>query len=263
MATVELIPIDLIEPGAYQARADFDAHALNELALSISRSGLIQPVIVRSTVSGYELLAGERRWRAAQMAQLTEIAAIVRDDLSNEEASVLGLIENLQRESLNVTETARGLRALCEQFGLTHDEVASRIGKSRVYVTNYLRILRLADRVQAYLNDGSLTLGHGKVLAGVPLGLQKTLAEQAVAKRLSVRALEQLIAQPQRADPPARSEPHADVARLADEISDLLGNSATIHFDSDSQQGELAIKFHSLEEFAGILERLGLDWGDR
>src|SRR5699024_7765653 len=131
--------LDLVSPGSYQARRQFAEAALEELAASIAQSGVIQPVVVRgSRQSGYTLLAGERRWRAAARAGVHELPAIIRNDLSDDEAAILGLIENLQRESLSVTDTARGLHSLCSSHGLTHDAVATRIGKSRAYVTNYL-----------------------------------------------------------------------------------------------------------------------------
>src|SRR5579872_3251176 len=138
------IPVDRIRPGSTQTRRRFDPEALAELAESIRESGVVQPVVLRSVGRGYELLAGERRWRAAQQAGLHEIPALVRDDLSDSEAFVLGLIENLQRESLSPIETADGLRRLSETFGLRHEDVGTRIGKSRSYVTNHLRLLALA-----------------------------------------------------------------------------------------------------------------------
>src|SRR5699024_5295731 len=155
----------------------------------------------------YILLAGERRWRAASRAGLHEVPAIVRDDLAADEAAILGLIENLQRESLGITDTARGLQRLCNKHGLTHDAVASRIGKSRAYVTNYLRILTLAQPVQALLDAGTLTLGHAKLLAAADPATQITLARRAASRSLSVRALERLLHRHTSAD---ASAGHAD-----------------------------------------------------
>src|SRR6266850_867453 len=153
-ATIRQVPVDLIWPGTFQARRYFDPRALQELAESIRESGVVSPVVVRSKAPGYELLAGERRWRAAQVAGLHEIPAIVRDDLSEAESLVVGLIENLQRESLTPVETAAGLKQLGDVFGLTHEQVGARVGKSREYVTNYLRLLNLVPPVQSLVNEG-------------------------------------------------------------------------------------------------------------
>src|ERR1041385_5579059 len=165
---IKRVPIDLIRPGSQQARRYFDPDALKELAESIRESGVVQPIVLRTTVWGYELLAGERRWRAAQQAGLHEIPAVIRDDLSDREAFVVGLIENLQRESLSPMETAAGLKRLGEGFELTHEQVGARIGKSREYVTNHLRLLNLSHAVQGMVNEGIVSLSHAKVLAGLP-----------------------------------------------------------------------------------------------
>ncbi|MGH8456937.1 MAG: ParB/RepB/Spo0J family partition protein, partial [Stenotrophobium sp.] len=157
---IKEVPIDLIRPGAQQARRYFNAEALTELAESIRESGVVQPIVLRTQVWGYELLAGERRWRAAQQAGLHDIPAVIRDDLSDTEAFVVGLIENLQRESLSPIETAAGLKRLAEVFALTHEQVGARIGKSREYVTNYLRLVNLAPPVQTLVNEGHILLGH-------------------------------------------------------------------------------------------------------
>lgn len=164
------IAIELIRPGAHQARRRFNDEALNELARSIRESGVIQPVVVRSLGDRYELLAGERRWRAAQRAGLATLPALVRDDLSDEEAFVVGLIENLQRESLSPIDTALGLKRLAELHHLTHGALGQRIGKSRAYVTHFLRLLNLHAQVQDAVDAGLISMGHAKVLGGLPLG---------------------------------------------------------------------------------------------
>ena len=189
-AAVRHLPIDLIRPGTLQARRVFDPQRIEELAASVRESGVVQPVVVRSLDDGYELLAGERRWRAAQRAGLHEIPAIVRDDLSDDEAMVLGLIENLQRESLTPIEAAAGLQFLADHYGLTHAEAAKRVGKSREYVSNYLRLLKLAEPVQKLVNERLLSLGHAKALAGLPVNQQPGMAMDAVSGGWSVRVLE-------------------------------------------------------------------------
>lgn len=257
------IPLDLISPGAFQARRHFTDDLLKELAASIAESGVIQPVIVRGDrASGFTLLAGERRWRAAARAGIHELPAVVRNDLSDEQANVLGLIENLQRESLGVIDTAQGLQSLCQAHDLTHDAVADRIGKSRVYVTNYLRILNLAEPVQTLLDEGKLSLGHAKVLVGIPANRQSALAHQAVNNHLSVRALERLVRN-QTASPRIESATDdPDLAALEQRLSASLGNSVRIHYAPDRRQGQLRIDFHDLDEFDGLLARLGFNNND-
>jgi ParB family chromosome partitioning protein len=247
------VPVDRIRPGSTQTRRRFDADALAELAESIRESGVVQPVVLRSVGRGYELLAGERRWRAAQAAGLHEIPALVRDDLSDTEAFVLGLIENLQRESLSPIETADGLRRLSESFGLRHEDVGARIGKSRSYVTNHLRLLALAPPVQALVDEGRLSLGHAKVLAGLEVGRQLDWANLILREKLSVRAFEQRLA----GRKPKRAVRHdGDWQRLARTLSEQLGYPAEFKPGAKGA-GELRLRFHSLEELDGLLERLG------
>ena len=249
---VQEIPVDLIRPGRTQARKRFDPAALAELAESIRESGVVQPVVLRSAGRGYELLAGERRWRAAQQAGLHEIPALVRDDLSDTEAYILGLIENLQRESLSPIETAEGLRQLSQTYDLRHEDVGARIGKSRVYVTNHLRLLALADSVQAQVDEGVLSLGHAKVLAGLPVDKQQHWATVVVKEKLSVRAFEQRLK--------ARHAPKKprgnDWDKLAQKLSEHLGYPASFQ-PGKKGAGELRLRFHSLDELDGLLERMG------
>lgn len=262
-AAVVYIGVDLIRAGAFQARRRFADATLDELAASIARSGVIQPVIVRGDpTDGYTLLAGERRWRAATRAGLHELPAIVRNDLDDDAAAIVGLVENLQRESLGVIDTARGLHSLCEQHALTHDAVAARIGKSRAYVSNYLRILGLDEAVQALLDAGALTLGHAKVLAGVTPAQQAQLAQQAASKKMSVRALERMVQQLARATPRPDADATAsatDLAALERNLSAHLGNSVQIRYAAADRRGQLRIDFHDLDEFDGLLARLGFN----
>ncbi len=247
------VPVDLIRPGRTQARRRFDAEALAELAESIRESGVVQPVVLRSDGRGYELLAGERRWRAAQQAGLHEIPALLRDDLSDTEAYILGLIENLQRESLSPIETAEGLRRLGETFTLRHEDIGRRIGKSRTYVTNHLRLLALAPAVQARVDEGGLSLGHAKVLAGLAVDKQQAWADLILRERLSVRAFEQRLAA-KRA--PKKDRSGNDWERLAQKLSEHLGYPANFKPGAKGA-GELRLRFHSLDELDGLLERMG------
>ncbi|HEY0974536.1 MAG TPA: ParB/RepB/Spo0J family partition protein [Solimonas sp.] len=252
------IPVDLIRPGSQQARRHFDESALQELAQSIRESGVVQPVVLRTRVWGYELLAGERRWRAAQIAQLHEIPAVIRDDLSDDEAFVVGLIENLQRESLSPMETAAGLKRLGEIFVMTHEEIGARVGKSRAYVTNYLRLLNLAPMVQELVNDGHIMLGHAKVLAGIALDEQVHWADEIIRRKLTVRQLERRLTQSRDSRIVFRPGKPSDWQRLERELSDLLACPVSVQADKNGQ-GELRVKFHSLDELDGVLARVGYE----
>lgn len=253
---IRSIPVDLIRPGSTQARRHFDPNALEELARSIRESGVIQPIVLRTRVWGYELLAGERRWRAAQLAGLHDIPAIVRDDLSEDEAFVLGLIENLQRESLSPIETAAGLKRLGETFELTHDQIGERIGKSRVYVTNYLRLLNLDPQVASLVNEGHIPLGHAKVLAGLEPDVQLRFADEVIRHKLTVRQLERRVSQHRHPRPVFQPGKPGDWERLERELSDLVGCSVAISLEKGGR-GELRVAFHSLDELDGVIARLG------
>lgn len=254
-ATVRQIPLDLIRPGSTQARRRFAPEALRELAESIAQSGVVQPIVLRSVGRDYELLAGERRWRAAQLAGLHEIPALIRNDLSDDEARVLGLIENLQRESLSPMETAEGLRQLGELHALTHEAIGLRIGKSRVYVTNFLRLLGLAPNVQRMIDDGLISIGHGKVLAGLKLEQQLRWAEAVVRDGLTVRALERRLASGASSSGSANTRPD-EWQQLAGKLSDHLGYPAEFR-PGTGGAGELRVRFHSLDELDGLLARIG------
>ena len=255
------LPIESIARDPHQARTRFDEAGLAELADSIRESGVIQPVVVTGDAEhGFRLLAGERRWRAAQRAGLSELPAIVRNDLDPEQARVLGLIENLQRESLGVMDTAHGLARLGENHGLTHDAIAVRIGKSRAYVSNFLRLRQLAEPVQALLDERTLSIGHGKILAGLDTTTQIRLARRAAAERVSVRRLEHWV----REQGQARTEADTnatppELAALEQQLAEHVGNTVRIQYDANRRRGELRIAFHDLDEFEGLLNRLGFD----
>lgn len=257
---IKEVPIDLIRPGSQQARRHFDPDALRDLAESIRESGVVQPIVLRTQVWGYELLAGERRWRASQLAGLHEIPAVIRDDLSDDEAFVVGLIENLQRESLTPMETAAGLKRLSEIFELTHEQIGARVGKSREYVSNYLRLINLAPTVQTLVNEGHILLGHAKVLAGQPLDQQVHWADQVIRHKLTVRMLERKIAALRDSKVVFRPAKPADWKTLERDLSDLMGCSVLVAADKKGK-GELKIKFHSLDELDGVLAKMGYSAG--
>lgn len=253
---IRRIDIDQIRPGRHQMRRHFDPDAIAGLAESIRQSGVIQPVVVRAQESGYELLAGERRWRAAQQAGLHSVPAVIRDDVSDDEALILGLVENLQRESLNPMETAHGLKVLAEQMQLTHEQAAQRIGKSRVYVTNFLRLLNLCPQVQQWLDQGQLSMGHARALAGIPQSHQPRWAQDCIQGQWSVRQLELRLRKPPTQSAKVGSQ--SDWDRLRKALEDHL--NAKVNLEGNAAgKGALTVHFHNFDELDGLLQRLGFD----
>ncbi|HEX4943648.1 MAG TPA: ParB/RepB/Spo0J family partition protein [Usitatibacteraceae bacterium] len=248
-----------LRPGKYQPRTRMDQTSLEELAESIRVRGILQPVVVRPVDDGdYEILAGERRWRAAKLAGLERIPALVRE-VSDDAALGIGLIENIQREDLNPIEESAGLKRLIDEFRLTHEEVAKAVGRSRSAVTNLLRLLELAKAVQEMLLDGRLDMGHARALLGVSKARQVELAEQVAAKGLSVRETERLVQHsadaPKAGAKAAKPRLDADTRRLQDELSEALGASVTVH-PRKAGRGSLVIDYASLEQLDGIVSRL-------
>lgn len=259
-ADLSELPVERISRGRYQPRREFSQESLEELAASIRAQGLMQPVVVRPRPQGgYELIAGERRWRAAQLAGLTTIPAVVKD-VSDEQASAMALIENIQREDLNPLEEAMALQRLKDEFSLTQQQVADAVGKSRVAVTNLLRLLNLAPPVRDLLQTGALEMGHARALLSLGPLDQERLAIQVVHRQLSVRQTEALVRQHLQgaARPaPVRSPVHADpdVRRLEQELSERIGAPVSIH-QGGSGSGRLVIGYSTLEELDGILRHL-------
>lgn len=255
---LDTIAVGDVVRSRYQPRQAFDEESLAELAASIRAQGLMQPVVVRPRPhGGYELIAGERRWRAAQLAGLTRIPAVVRD-VSDEQASAMALIENIQREDLNPLEEAQALERLKDEFGLTQQQVADAVGKSRVAVTNLLRLLNLSAPVRQMLLDGALEMGHARALLPLSALDQERLARVVAAKQLSVRSTEALVRsrqQPAREkNRPAAKDP--DTARLERELSDRVGAPVSIQMDAAGRGGRLVITYSSLEELDGVLAHL-------
>jgi ParB family chromosome partitioning protein len=249
------IRLDDIKPNAHQPRTQFDEQSLQELAESISEHGVIQPVLVRPAKNGYELVAGERRYRAARRAGLAEIPAIVRelDDRSN---MLFALIENMQREDLNGMEEARGLQEMQEAYGLTQEQVAKTVGKSRPYVANALRLLKLPPAVQAMVEDGSLSAGHARTIAGFDgERRQIEVAEQAVRYGWSVREIEKLARQKigkKRKVKPRQRDEHA--RRMEEELSVSLGTRVRIAGTQD--KGKIELDYYSRDELDRLLDVL-------
>jgi ParB family chromosome partitioning protein len=257
---VRELPVEQIERGRYQPRRDFDEGRLRELADSISAQGVIQPVVVRRVGEGrYELIAGERRWRASQLAGLDRIPVVLRD-VSEQAALAIALIENIQRDDLNPLEEASALHRLLEEFGLSHQQVAEAVGKSRSTVTNLLRLLDLEGAVKALVDAGRLEMGHARALLGLQGGQQLEAADQVVKAGLSVRETERLVRRllsEADAPPPARTEraPDPNIRRLQDDLTDRLGARVAIQ-QGTKGTGRLVISYNSLDELDGILAHI-------
>jgi ParB family chromosome partitioning protein len=256
---VSEIEIRLIDPNPKQPRREFDSEKLGELADSIREHGLVQPIVVRPKGDArYEIVAGERRWRAAQLAGLTKVPALVRE-FTEQESMEIALIENLQREDLNPLEEAEAYRLLLDQFGLTQEELARRLGKSRPQISNTLRLLQLSAPVRSLVQGGQLSMGHAKVLLGVEdAGLQLQLAELVIAKGLSVRDLEALIARATQEEAPKRQRSNLSVEMRAVEsrLREHFGTPVRLQYANE--KGKLEITFYGEEGLSRVLEALGL-----
>jgi len=256
---LQQLSLTALTPGKYQPRTRMDEAALNELAESITSRGIVQPILVRELSSGkFEIIAGERRWRAAKIAGLSEVPVLVRE-IADADALGIGLIENIQREDLNAMEEAAGIYRLIEEFKLTHDEAAKAVSRSRSAVTNLLRLLELAKPVQDMVMEAKLDMGHARALLSLAKAKQVELAHQIVHKNLSVREAERLVknadATP-KAKKPTLSN-NADVRRLETELSDKLGTNVNIKVDKKNN-GVITIAFMGFEHLDGILERTKL-----
>lgn len=255
------LSVAAIEPHPDQPRRHFDAAALEELAASIGSRGVIQPVIVRPLGEGrWQLVAGERRWRAAQKAQLHEIPALIRD-LDDREVMALALIENLQREDLNPIEEARAYHRLAEGEGMTQAEIARIVDKSRSHVANLQRLLTLPEAVVALVEEGKLSMGHARALVGVEDAAG--IARDAVARHLSVRQVEQLVRRqgrpsgpPRRAREESNSGAAADIAAVQAHLEEFLGMGIRIHTDADPRSGSVTIRYRTLDQLDLICQRL-------
>lgn len=262
-AAADELRMDQIHPCPFQPRKEFDEASLKELAESIQSQGIVQPLIVRAGGGRFEIIAGERRWRAAQLAGLKTIPAVIRK-ADDREVMELALVENLQRENLNPIEEAAGLRQLIQQFDLRQDEAAQKVGKSRAAIANTLRLLKLPAKIQTYLRDKKISTGHAKVLLGLSdAEQQQTIAEQVVKSQLSVRATETLIAQSQTnrnvaAPPISPAEPkNPNITRLEEKIRQRVGTR--VHLRYQQGKGSLNLTFFSDEDLERIVQILGVE----
>lgn len=249
------VPVDLIRRNPFQPRLEFDENALRELADSIRAQGIIQPVVLRRRSGEYELIAGERRWRAAQLAGLERIPAVVRE-IDDTQAAAIALIENLQRENLNPMEQARAITRLVREFSLTHQQVADMLGTSRPAVSNVLRLLELSEPVQTLLAERRLDMGHARALLPLDAEAQQALADKIVARSLSVRQVEQMVSRYQTPSTTPEPEPDPDTERLARLIAERTGLPVRIRAGRDGR-GSVTLGFDSLDQLDGLLERLG------
>ncbi|NLJ51979.1 MAG: ParB/RepB/Spo0J family partition protein, partial [Alcaligenaceae bacterium] len=243
-----------LKAGKYQPRTRMEQEKLKELADSIVREGIMQPLLVRPITGGedkYEIIAGERRFRAAKIAGLSEVPVLIRD-VSDEQAAIMALIENMQREDLNPLEEAKGIKRLIDEFDFTHEQAAESIGRSRSYTSNLLRLINLAEPVQDMLLDGQLDMGHARALLALNAAEQILLATQVVAKKLSVRETERLVKsflnkEDEIKKGVATKEKNRDVVRMEEALSDFLGTKVSIKVNA-KQQGQLLIDFHNWEQ---------------
>lgn len=254
------LPIERLKPGKYQPRTRMDQESLDELAASIKAQGVMQPILVRAVdktpgAERYEIVAGERRWRASQQAGLAEVPVLVRD-IPDEQALAMALIENIQRENLNPLEEAQGLQRLIDEFGLTHQQAADAVGRSRPAASNLLRLLQLSPMVQELLMSGKLDMGHARALLPLTGAQQVAAAQRIVQKGLSVREAERLVQQITRpARKPAEQPVDRDLLRLQEELADGLGANVQIKTNKKGA-GKVTIEFGSLEQLDGLLSRL-------
>ncbi len=257
--SLQVIAIERIRPGKYQPRTRMDEASLAELADSIREQGMMQPILVRPVDAGrFEIIAGERRWRAAQKAGLREVPALVKV-VPDQAVLALALVENIQREDLNALEEAQGFARLIAEFGLTHDAVAKAVGRSRSAVSNLLRLTQLAKPVQEYLLGGALEMGHARALLALPVAQQGGAASRVVAGKLSVRETEQLVHDllnpAKRAARRAHKGRDADTLRLETELADALGAKVKIEAGRGGK-GRVVIGYSSLEQLDGIIAKL-------
>ncbi len=250
------IDINDIKPNSSQPRKSFDEDKLEELAESIEQHGLIQPIVLRSAGKGYEIVAGERRWRAARMIGLKELPCVVRE-LTDEENMLLAIIENMQREDLNPIEEAEGLKAMIDTYGLTQEQVSRGVGKSRPYITNSLRLLKLPAKLRYMTADGSLSVGHARALAAVKdEKLQVRLAERTVSEGLSVRQIEKLARESDKeavAKKPRKTK-SADEKRVETELREALGTKVVLQ--RKGARGKIEIEFYNGEEMERLIDLL-------
>jgi ParB family transcriptional regulator, chromosome partitioning protein len=252
------LAVGLLKPGRFQPRTRMDPQSIAELADSIKAQGLIQPILVRPVENGkYEIIAGERRWRASQLAGLTQVPVVVRS-VPDKAALAIALIENIQREDLNPLEEATGIQRLIDEFDMTHETAAQAVGRSRSAVTNLLRLLNLSKAVQDLLMQGKIEMGHARALLAISGSRQAELAHQIISRNLSVREAEQLVGQVEstsRKTPRKQPRKDRDLQALEEELSEILGTTVTVK-TTRGGRGKLTIDYASLDQLDNVLQKL-------
>ncbi len=268
---VREVPLSELRAGPYQPRQSFPEESIRELAESIRSHGVVQPIVVRPAASSdrpFEVVAGERRWRAALLAGLSSIPAIVRE-MGDQQAAECALIENVQREDLNPMDRARAFRALSDRFGLTHEQIAQRVGLERATVTNFMRLTELEASIAELLVDGRLSIGHAKVLLSLPPGeggVRTALAMSAASENWTIRRLESAAKQAQRVaetepkDPQLRAR-EAVMRDLETRLGEYLGSKVEIRTDRTGKRGRITIEFYGLDHFDGVMSKIGYQPG--
>ena len=254
---IKIIPVEQIKPGSWQARKNFDANDLEDLSNSIKSKGILSPILVTQSndkdVSSYDLIAGERRWRAAQMAKIHEVPCIVVNDVDANSASVMSLIENIQRKDLNAIEEAQGLNELINQHNYTQESAGKIVGKSRVYITNSLRLLKLPEKILSLIKDNKLSAGHARLLIGREDAVE--IAQIIIKDSLSVRDLEKLLKNFNQKKPlPNKIDPN--IVSISKRLSDYLGLNVKIDFKEENQKSKIIIHCNSLDQLNGLIEKL-------
>jgi len=258
---LKMLPVDVLQRGRYQPRHEIEPEALQELADSIKAQGVVQPIVVRpiSEPGKYEIIAGERRWRACQLAGLHEIPTVIRD-VPDQTAMAMALIENIQREDLNPIDESMALQRLIDEFGLTQQETGEAVGRSRSAVANLLRLLSLNTEVKTMLEKGQLEMGHARALLAIEGGHQTLIARKVVDKGLSVRDTEHLVRKELKSDDQSEakndsSEPNPDVQQLQSDLSEKLGAKVQIQYNAKGK-GKLVVQYNSFDELDGIIEHI-------
>ena len=254
---IKIIPVDQIKPGSWQARKNFDVNDLEDLSNSIKSKGILSPILVTQSndknVSSYDLIAGERRWRAAQIAKIHEVPCIVVNNVDANSASVMSLIENIQRKDLNAIEEAQGLNELINQHNYTQESAGKIVGKSRVYITNSLRLLKLPEKILSFIKDNKLSAGHARLLIGREDAVE--IAQIIIKDSLSVRDLEKLLKNFSQKKPlPNKIDPN--IISVSKRLSDHLGLNVKIDFKEDNQKSKIIIHCSSLDQLNRLIEKL-------
>ena len=254
---IKIIPVEQIKPGSWQARKNFDANDLEDLSNSIKSKGILSPILVTQSndnnETSYDLIAGERRWRAAQMAKLHEVPCIVVNDVDANSASVMSLIENIQRKDLNVIEEAQGFNELINQHNYTQESAGKIVGKSRVYITNSLRLLKLPEKILSLIKDNKLSAGHARLLIGREDAVE--IAQIIIKDSLSVRDLEKLLKNFNQKKPlPNKIDPN--IVSISKKLSDHLGFNVKIDFKEENQKSKITIYCNSLDQLNSLIDKL-------